>query len=295
MTDQAWESFENNHQPFKGVSAREAALLDMGLNPDDFVESKIDPALFALAPWPNAYKDADYPCVPCAMCGHMCRWIVGFVHAPSSEIIYVGEDCAHYLDSENLVEKQMKMFKTSQKNKAETLARLAANQEWRAANSDVVNFLHLTEAKETAWREAEKPAKIKAPLPFMLDMVYAYNKYGSLTENQTNAVKKIMVKQAEFDARKEEEKPEEPLFGGKRLLEGEVVFTDWRDGYYNERVKKMVVKLLDGNKVWGTVPKSIHQVRVGEKVSLFGNVEVSKNDENFGFFKNPSKAVVERV
>lgn len=275
--------------PLKSLSDREASLLNMGLDPDEFVESKIDPAQFKLADWPNAFKDLGYPCYPCAMCGHKIRWAVGFRHIPSGELILVGEDCADYLDSDNVVEKQMKMFKTMQKNKAEKLAQLARNQEWRDANPDVVAALAEVEKKNN-------------PLPFMVEMVHAYQKYGSLTEGQTKAVKNIMVKQAEFEARKEAEKPAQSLMGGKRLCEGEVKSLKLQhDDYYNTSTWKMLVQLLDGNRVWGTVPKSlrssVEHMRdlEGQRVSLLANVIVSDNDENFGFFKNPSKAVIERV
>lgn len=268
------------------MNAREASLIELGLNPDEFAESKIDPAQFEWAVWPNSFKDLGAPCHPCAMCGHLIRWAVGFKHLPSGELILVGEDCANYLDSDSMIEKQMKQFKTKVANEKEAERRQHEFNERRKQMQidfpDVIEFLLAEEAF----------GKLSG---FMFDMVFAYNKYGSLTDNQAYAVRKIKKQRDEFEAKKAAEKPAQPLLGGKRLLEGEVLSTKWQtDGYYGS-TKKMVVKLLDGNRVFGTVPKSIADVERGQKVSLFGNVMVSKSDENFGFFKNPSKAVIERV
>lgn len=282
------------------MNAREASLIDMGLNPDEFAESKIDPTQFKWADWPNSFKDLGAPCHPCAMCGHLIRWAVGFRHLPSGELILVGEDCSQYLDSNSMIEKQMKQFKTkvaNQKAKEDAeLTRIKRLTQFTADYPEVVQFLYKTEYQEVEYREAPKPTSIKAPMPFMNEMVHAFNKWGSLTPGQTAAVQKIMKAQAEFEAKKASQpQPAQPLMGGKRLLEGEVVSVKWQtDGYYGP-TKKMVVLLRDGNRVFGTVPKSITNVEKGQNVSLFGNVMVSKNDENFGFYSHPSKAVIERV
>lgn len=282
---------------------REQFILETtNLDPASLVESVIDPALFELADWPNTYQDCDIPCVPCAMCGHMCRWIVGFRHV-DGDLIWVGEDCAHYLDSDNVIEKGMKQFKTKIANEKEKQERDRVWKERRAdmvANElDVCDFLTATEEAEHAYREAEKPTKLKAPMPFLMDMVHAWNKWGSLTENQLKAVKKIMAKQAEWEAAKAAEvKPETPVAEGRYTIKGEVIKATFKDDGFNGKWV-MTVKMDDGNKVWGTSPDSIigavgygTNELIGKMVQFDAAVTRSDTDDNFGFYKKPTKGVI---
>jgi hypothetical protein len=271
------------------------------LDPADLVESKIDPSQFKLADWPNDFMDAEYPCVPCAMCGHLLRWCVGFRHV-DGDLIYVGEDCAVYLDSENVVEKKMKQFKTAQKNKEE---KARAEAEWTrrrlefvAEYLDVADYLNETEIAEEDYREAEKPTNLRAPMPFMLDMVHAYNKYGSLTENQLKAVQKIMIKQAEWEAKKAAEpQPTTPLVAGRYEMTGEILHVKWYDNDFGGS-EKMTVRLSDNNKVFGTVPKSIcdevdhYDDLNGKQIRFTATVKPKADDEHFGYFSKPTKGSI---
>jgi len=80
---------------------------------------------------------------------------------------------------------------------------------------------------------------------------------------------------------------------GKQEIIGTVVGTKEVEGFgYGEWVTKMIVESEMGWKVYGTMPASLHgeEPIKGCKVSFNATVEVSKDDEKFGFFKRPTKA-----
>ena len=81
---------------------------------------------------------------------------------------------------------------------------------------------------------------------------------------------------------------------GKQEIIGTVVGTKEVEGFgYGEWVTKMIVESEMGWKVYGTMPASLHgeEPIKGCKVSFNATVEVSKDDEKFGFFKRPTKAI----
>lgn len=75
------------------------------------------------------------------------------------------------------------------------------------------------------------------------------------------------------------------------LVEGEVLSVKWRENPWGGGLK-MLVKETRGFKVWGSVPSAISEVERGAVVRFVANVEASNDDECFGFFKRPRKAVV---
>ena len=53
----------------------------------------------------------------------------------------------------------------------------------------------------------------------------------------------------------------------------------------------MLVEDANGFRVWGTVPSSV-DVAKGDIIQFTANIEPSPKDEFFGFYKNPSGALV---
>jgi hypothetical protein len=85
-----------------------------------------------------------------------------------------------------------------------------------------------------------------------------------------------------------------PVVTGSGIeIEGAVVSCKWQQGghYYAPDVLKILI-LDDRNfKVWGSCPNAIcDSVDKGTRLKLTANVEASKDDETFGFFKRPRKA-----
>jgi hypothetical protein len=146
---------------------------------------------------------------------------------------------------------------------------------------------------------------------FVYQLSGKLDKYGSLTEGQIAAIERGLDKQAKREADAEALKSVAPLAEGKREIVGEVVSTKWVESDYSAYgTHKMLVKLDDGTKVWGSVPRSLDDLTisshddegniveaqietlVGQRVSFSAQVERSRDDEHFGFFKRPTKAVL---
>jgi len=90
------------------------------------------------------------------------------------------------------------------------------------------------------------------------------------------------AEQAELDAA-------EPCPTGRVEITGEILATKLQESYYGD-TWKMLVKDDRGFKVWGSIPSSLHASR-GARVTFMAAVEPSRDDDKFGFYKRPTKAV----
>lgn len=125
------------------------------------------------------------------------------------------------------------------------------------------------------------------------DIGWKLRHYGSISRGQIDLLFKV---QAEFVADLEAAANAPvvpPLVEGRREITGIVVSTKAKDSQYGTQYK-MLVEEDDGNRVFGTIPRSIDgevwDTRREFRVSFTAEVTVSKDDENFGFFKRPTKA-----
>jgi hypothetical protein len=121
---------------------------------------------------------------------------------------------------------------------------------------------------------------------------------GHLSEKQLAAARKSMA----FQERADEEAatltpiPEE----GRMEITGEVLsaklkYTDFGD------TLKLLIKDDRGFKVYGSCPKNIRyrmvddryvEIEKGQRVTLTGTVQISRDDTTFGFYSRPAKAKV---
>lgn len=141
------------------------------------------------------------------------------------------------------------------------------------------------------------------------DIARKLETYGpALSDRQVELVFKLQRQAAEKAEREAAEATEAkvPVPEGKYRVEGEVISTKYQrnnfDPYGGETLKMLVKVTTDEGtyKVWGTVPNSLqtwdgesHEYRTpqrGERVAFNATVERSRDDENFGFFKRPTKA-----
>jgi hypothetical protein len=90
------------------------------------------------------------------------------------------------------------------------------------------------------------------------------------------------AEQAELDAA-------EPCPTGRVAITGEILAIKLQESYYGD-TWKMLVKDDRGFKVWGSIPSSLHASR-GARVTFMAAVEPSRDDDKFGFYKRPTKAV----
>jgi len=240
------------------------------------------------------YHDYRYPASRCAHCGKAIRYAIRFDHLPTGNRIEVGEECANYLDSPDRISYLIKQLKTAARNAAK---KEKAEMQWFERREvmeeqapDVVEWM-----EEHQWNTER--------FDFLHSMKAAYERWGSLTERQIDSVRNIMQKRAEQAARQLEEAeqlesaPAAPE--GRQTVTGQIVSVKWHDSYYG-RVCKMLVKLLDGNKVYGTVPESIHEYVADTENASYNDLWVrfagtftrSETDEHFSTFKRPAKVEV---
>lgn len=123
---------------------------------------------------------------------------------------------------------------------------------------------------------------------FYLNLYHKLEKYGSLSVKQVEAVQRGVNRKKEREAEAEALKQVAPLEEGRYGIEGEILTMKWQESQYGSTLK-MLVKLDDGNKVWGTCPSKL-QVETGDRVWFFAQVERSRDDEHFGFYKRPTAA-----
>ena len=96
------------------------------------------------------------------------------------------------------------------------------------------------------------------------------------------AVAQRAAEQAELDAA-------ERCPTGRVEITGEILAIKLQESYYGDTLK-MLVKDDRGFKVWGSIPSSLHASR-GARVTFMAAVEPSRDDDKFGFYKRPTKAV----
>lgn len=224
--------------------------------------------------WSRVHGASDQ----CNHCGAHLRYAAIMLHEPTGTLMFVGETC---LDNRfgratsefHALRKQAELDRTVQHINAEREA-------WIAKYPEVHAYLE-------ANRESNS---------FYHDLLRKIDKYGGLTPNQTAAVERGMVRDAEAKARRDAEvtKTRGPVPTGRIEITGTVLSTKWVQGFaYNQSTLKMLVELENGSKVWGTVPsRNENDIERGVKVTFTATVEASKDDASFGFFKRPTVATI---
>jgi len=220
----------------------------------------------------------------CDHCGAAFNHGVLFKHTPSDELVHVGHICA--ANTIGLPDKAAAARVKAERVSRELQAQVERREQaagWREENAEIV-----------AWIQGQPDTAHN----FLLDMKKALDEWGKLTPGQLRA----SVKWQERDKARAQEKPREtpatPLEEGRRTMTGVVKSVKWQEGDFGTQLK-MLVELLDGNRVWGTVPSAIipamdEQALVGKSIVFTGTVKRSGKDEHFGYFSRPAGAKVIR-
>lgn len=218
----------------------------------------------------------------CDHCGAAFAHGVLFLHEPTGEVVHIGHICA--ANTVGLPSKAAKIRKDAEKYAKEQKAhrkQMEATQEWRDENEELVTWLN----------------SLENPHDFLYDMIKQINKWGKLSPNQTAATYKWMAgaaKRAEQAAEAAERLSNvSPVRDGRQTLIGTILSTKWKPSPYGDQLK-MLVELPDGNKVYGTMPKSLRALmpEKGAEVRFTATVQRSNDDEHFGFFSKPTNAEV---
>ena len=125
------------------------------------------------------------------------------------------------------------------------------------------------------------------------DILWKLRQYGSISQGQIDLVIKVQAELEEAREAKANAPAVPPLVEGRREVTGIVISTKTKESVYGTQYK-MLVEEDDGNRVFGTIPRSIDGEVWGTsrkyRVTFTAEVTVSIDDENFGFYKRPTKA-----
>lgn len=241
------------------------------------------------------------PAGTCHHCGKAIVWEVVWKHLPSDNLVTFGETCTEILGMSNdRIQHEMVLLKRQVENERQQEKNEQYKQEkkekFAAEHPDIVKFLDSIDEDEEQFY-------------FIVDMKRSLDNWGSLTDNQAAAVQRTMEARKAYMQRKYEEalnevEPEDEVEPGRYVIEGTVISHKWQDNSYTGgRDHKMLVKMDDGNKVWGSVPRSVsdycyhndeneNRDLKGLRVRFTATVSPSDRDSHFGFYKRPSSAEV---
>jgi len=120
---------------------------------------------------------------------------------------------------------------------------------------------------------------------FLRSLAEQVARKGTLSERQIDALPSALGRYR--DAL--EAIPETPLTEGRQALSGTIVSFKEVESAYGWTLK-MLIRLDDGNKVFGTCPRGIDDADCGDRVQFTATIQRSKNDPHFGFYSRPAKA-----
>jgi hypothetical protein len=238
------------------------------------------------------------------------RYGVIFHHESSNVLVVVGIVCASKLAMTSRT--AYDFAKTAKVNKEARIRRERAEEfmaratgterEALAFADDVCKTEYVNEAGDNIFRP-KFPAVDGSTVAFISDLMHKLHRYGSLSEKQIGALVKIKARNDDFLARNaaqaEALADAPPLAEGRQTVEGEVVMVKFYDNDFGGTFK-MLVKMDDGNKVFGSVPSNLMEIKVeenvyenlgkGDRVKFDAAVTPKADDVHFGFYKRPTKA-----
>ncbi|MET9933771.1 MULTISPECIES: hypothetical protein [unclassified Streptomyces] len=185
------------------------------------------------------------------------------------------------------IEKQAREKK--RKAQTERRRRQAEFDAWAEDHGDVIEYLKTADGDND----------------FIDDMLRRIQRMDILTDRQSAGVRKFIEnarrRAAEDERRKVEDADAGPVPEGRLTLTGEVVMAKIYDNDFNYSGSdyRMLVRLDNGAKVFGTIPRSL-QTRPTEEGNLFSlrgvrvqfdaTVTAKDGEPTFGYFKRPTKA-----
>lgn len=228
----------------------------------------------------------------CGHCGQAnLRYVALLVRADVNEWIIVGQDCLSNRFTDMTAEK----FKAIQKRAAESRAAQKLRIAFEALCETSQVLTYATYARNISFSKDQDDV-YGWEIDTIADIARKARQYGSVSDKQLAFIERLWDKAdakwaAHLVAKAEKAaNPAGPAPLGRQVVEGEIVSLKTVEGDYGTTFK-MLVKLDNGAKVWGTEPSSISPER-GDRVQFTATFEPSAADESFGYFKRPTKAAV---
>jgi hypothetical protein len=220
----------------------------------------------------------------CHHCGAHIRYVAVMEHTPTGEYIAIGETCL-----DNRFDRATHVFQKLRKQAQLDREKQRIVKAREAFCLDNPDLAFLADTSQDTWPEAVKGNSFAGSLS------WALSRYGNLTERQVEAIRPAIGKMI---ARHEEKlaeaaKPEAekvPVPEGKVQITGTVKSTRWQESDFGGSLK-MLVLADQGYKVWGTVPASLPNIKVGDRIVFSATVTAKAGEIDFGYFKRPTKGV----
>jgi hypothetical protein len=259
------------------------------INPGDYEYVKVDEARKARV---DGQTKLAGPAGTCHHCGKAIVWRVFFKHIPTGNLVTFGYQCADILKmTDNRIDHEMNLLKRQAANERQ-------QEEWNKTVEDRRADWETNHPDEAAF---VRDYKGEFGQDFINRIRWGIDKYGSPLDNQIESIKKFIAGRQAFEDRKLEEAKQledAPLLAdGRQTIEGIIVSEKYTETVYG-RQHKMLVKMDDGNKVFGTMPDSIeHAVYDTERETAVGmrikfDAKVEPKEDHFGFYSRPTKAQV---
>jgi len=265
------------------------------INPGDYEYIKVGQSRKLVKEGMNPYSGG--PAGTCHHCGKWIVWEVHYRHIPSNNHVTFGYQCAEILDmTDNRIDHEMNMLKRAAKRLREKWEQEQEQKEraerFKREEPEVYNFLTDLDEDESFY--------------FVKDLARNLEQWGSLTERQTQAAKKIILQRRQKEKERIEREanrvvPTTPLANGRQWIGGTVEFVKTPDQNDMFPAWKMRVVMDDGNAVWGTVPRvlldeardnnsDVQSYLKGRQVRFMAEIKVSEKDQHFGFYRKPTQA-----
>lgn len=244
----------------------------------------------------------------CASCGAKFKY--GSVFQKLDVLLAVGHECASNLFGlTNLSQKAKRdaaKARKAAKIRAEWEAFVEADPELKEVFGMLFEGNPVDLPNDHDYLTGEKAGTVA-------DIMRKGRRYGSISEKQANYVKLIGTWHREDIAKRQERReaqaeiPDVPE--GRIDIVGTIVSTKWVENDFGGALKMLVVSDA-GWKVWGTVPNKLWETIEtmksefhfgdraeyvdfkGSRVSFSAQVERSRDDRIFGFYKRPTKPVL---
>lgn len=222
------------------------------------------------------WRDTTDRCNGCDHCGQSGqRYLAFFIHEPTQQVVVTGTRCAMKLSLASRDQLDAKKHAEANARRVKLAAFLAADPK----NQECYDFLN---------EQIENGNHGYGG--FYFDLLHKCNRWGSLSEKQVDAALRGMVRDAEYAAKRAAEDVEvtAEFPSGRQTIQGTCLAAKTVDGFYGDTFK-WLVKMDDGNKVWGSVPAAIDAPPKGRRIEFAAAFEVSEDDPHFGFYKRPTK------
>ena len=247
----------------------------------------------------------------CYVCGAYACYLCTWHNAKTNEYIQTGEDCAQKMDmsygDSNAFRKAIRSGIEAQAGKKKAQALLAEAGLSEAWAVYIVEYpkhtadctkIYNDPIEQTAsgctcgfdarWKQHSAYEEIT-----LRDIVGKLVKYGNLSDSQKVFVGKLLgnIKErpAKLAAQQAEKDAAGPIPEGRVTAEGVVLAVKETKGYgfsryAPETVWKLLIRLDNGSKVWGSRFANLEK---GSRIKFTASFEVSKDDPKFGFYKRP--------